>query len=47
LDAEQLRALIGPGANRLRWLESWPLQARLAAWGDWDALKALQAELKG
>jgi hypothetical protein len=26
---------------------SWPGQARLAAEGDWDALKVLQQKLKG
>lgn len=36
------------GANlRLANPESWPEQARLAAAGDWDALKTLQESLKG
>jgi hypothetical protein len=43
LDVEHLRGLLGGDA---RWLESWPTQARLAAWRDWDALEAFQARLR-
>jgi predicted flap endonuclease-1-like 5' DNA nuclease len=45
LDAEHLRNLL-PGVRRLRWLETWPAQARLAAWGDWGGLQKLQARIK-
>ncbi|MCP4544825.1 MAG: 50S ribosomal protein L21, partial [Chloroflexi bacterium] len=45
LDAEHLRNLV-PSARRPRWLETWPVQARLAAWGDWGGLQKLQAEIK-
>jgi len=46
LDVEHLRGLLGVAAGRARWLETWPAQARLADWGDWDALKIFQAQLK-
>ncbi len=46
LDVEHLRGLLGSAAGRAHLLETWPAQARLAAWGDWDALKAFQAQLK-
>ena len=46
LDVEHLRDLLGSAAGRAHLLETWPAQARLAAWGDWDALKAFQAQLK-
>jgi len=46
LDVEQLRGLLGDAAGRARWLKTWPAQARTAAWGDWEALGALQAQLK-
>jgi predicted flap endonuclease-1-like 5' DNA nuclease len=46
LDVEHLRGLLGSAASRARWLESWPAQARLAEWGDWDALVAFQAQLR-
>ncbi len=45
LDVEHLRGLLGSAAGRAH-LETWPAQARLAAWGDWDALKAFQAQLE-
>lgn len=46
MDEEHLRELLGAAANRLRWIESWPAQARLAAWGDWEALQEFQREIK-
>jgi predicted flap endonuclease-1-like 5' DNA nuclease len=46
LDVEHLRGLLGSAASHARWLESWPAQARLAEWRDWDALEAFQAQLR-
>lgn len=46
LDVEHLRGLLGSGARYARWLESWPAQARLADWRDWDALDRFQAQVK-
>ena len=46
LDVEHLRGLLGSAAGRAHLLETWPAQAHLAAWGDRDALKAFQAQLK-
>jgi hypothetical protein len=46
LDVGHLRGLLGRAAGHARWLESWPAQARLAAWRDWDALVAFQAQLR-
>ena len=46
LNVEHLQNLLGSTVGRLRWLETWPAQACLAAWGDWTALKKLQAEIK-
>jgi len=47
IDAEYLRALLGAAVKRLRWIETWPAQARLAAWGDWAALADFQVGIKG
>ena len=43
----QLEAILE--ANKLQMMDptSWPEQARLAAAGEWDALEALQDDLKG
>ncbi|MEE8390224.1 MAG: N-acetylmuramidase domain-containing protein [Anaerolineae bacterium] len=46
LDVEQLRGLLGDAASYARRLKTWAAQARLAAWGDWDALGTFQAQLK-
>jgi predicted flap endonuclease-1-like 5' DNA nuclease len=46
LDIEHLRGLLGSAARHARWLESWPVQARLADWGDWGALEAFRARLR-
>ena len=46
LDVEQLRGLLGVAAGRARQLETWPAQARLAAWGDWEALGVFQAQVR-
>jgi hypothetical protein len=46
LDVEHLQGLLGSAARYARWLESWPAQARLADWPDWDALEMLQAEVR-
>ena len=46
LNVKHLQNLLGSTVGRLRWLETWPAQARLAAWGDWGALKKFQAEIK-
>ncbi|MGD9001841.1 MAG: N-acetylmuramidase domain-containing protein [Anaerolineae bacterium] len=46
LDTEQLRGLLGGAARYARWLASWPAQARLADWGDRDALEAFQVRLR-
>ncbi|HAJ36353.1 MAG TPA: hypothetical protein DCL15_11740 [Chloroflexi bacterium] len=47
--AEQLRALLLAAGRRFAVSDptTWPAQAALAAKGDMDALKAMQAELKG
>lgn len=47
--AEQLRALLLAAGRRFAVSDptTWPTQAALAAKGDMDALKAMQAELKG
>ena len=48
-DVSRLRAILeeaGPNYKRMD-PESWPEQAGLAAKGDWDALKELQAQLDG
>jgi predicted flap endonuclease-1-like 5' DNA nuclease len=46
LDAEHIRGLLGDAAGRARWLDTWAVQARLAAWGDWDALRTFQDQLR-
>ncbi|MBN1875562.1 MAG: DUF3380 domain-containing protein [Anaerolineae bacterium] len=46
MDEERLRDVLGASANRLRWIGTWPAQARLAAWGDWEALEDFQARIK-
>jgi predicted flap endonuclease-1-like 5' DNA nuclease len=49
-DPEHLRQILGSADPRLLRLAdpaTWPEQARLAAAGDWDALRALLATLKG
>jgi predicted flap endonuclease-1-like 5' DNA nuclease len=48
-DPERLREVLEQGGRRfgLADPESWPAQAALAARGEWDALKNLQAQLKG
>lgn len=43
----RLEALLREADLRLADPSSWPEQARLAAAGDWDALKSLQDRLKG
>jgi predicted flap endonuclease-1-like 5' DNA nuclease len=45
-DGEWLRAILKEAGVRAN-PTTWPEQAELAASGRWDALKALQAELKG
>ena len=47
LDEVRLTALLGEAAKRLRWIPTWPVQARLASWGDWEALRAYQVEIRG
>ena len=44
--SERLRQILREGGLRAN-PTTWPQQASLAAAGDWDALGALQAELKG
>ena len=44
---EQILEEADPRLRRLTDPTTWPEQARLAAAGDWDALEALQSELKG
>lgn len=49
-DVDQLREILEQSDPRLLRLANpttWPEQASLAAAGNWDALKALQQELKG
>ena len=46
-DASRLEQIINEADIRIAYPESWPEQARLAAAGEWDALEALQDELKG
>ncbi len=45
LDVKLLKDLIKEAGLRLRYVESWPEQARLAAADNWDELKALQRQL--
>jgi predicted flap endonuclease-1-like 5' DNA nuclease len=46
LDVAHLQGLLGSQAGQASFVETWPAQARLAAWGDWQALEALQAQLE-
>lgn len=46
MDVERLGELLGGAARYARWLASWPAQARLAGWRDWEALEALQAQVR-
>ena len=46
-DVDQLKAILKEAGIRIANPSTWPEQASLAAAGKWDALKALQAELKG
>jgi predicted flap endonuclease-1-like 5' DNA nuclease len=46
LDVEHLEGLLGSEAGGAQFIETWPAQARLAAWGDWEALEALQEQLQ-
>jgi hypothetical protein len=46
-DPTRLESLLKEAELRLADPTSWPEQARLAAAGDWDALKSLQDRLKG
>jgi hypothetical protein len=49
-DAQRIQAILverDPRLGRLADPGTWPEQAALAASGDWEALAALQGELKG
>ncbi len=46
-DVHRLRHILDESGIRLANPDTWPEQARLAAAGDWDALKRLQGQLKG
>jgi predicted flap endonuclease-1-like 5' DNA nuclease len=46
-DVHRLRQILDESGIRLANPDTWPEQARLAAAGDWDALKRLQGQLKG
>ena len=46
-DVSRLEQILGEAGIRLADPSTWPQQARLAAAGEWDALEALQGELKG
>jgi predicted flap endonuclease-1-like 5' DNA nuclease len=46
-DVDRLRQILDESGIRLANPDTWPEQARLAAAGDWDALKRLQGQLKG
>jgi predicted flap endonuclease-1-like 5' DNA nuclease len=46
-DADQLRRILKGAGIRIADPSTWPEQASLAAADKWDALRALQAELKG
>lgn len=46
-DPARLKALLDEAGLQMADPSSWPEQARLAAAGDWDALKSLQDRLKG
>ncbi len=46
MDVDYLMDILGSAARRLRWIDTWPAQAQLAAWGDWKGLEKFQAKLK-
>ncbi len=46
-EVSRLQAILDDAGIRLAYPETWPEQAALAAAGDWDALTALQDQLKG
>jgi len=46
-DVERLRQILRAADIRIADPTTWPEQARLAAAGEWDKLKALQEQLKG
>ena len=46
-DVERLRQILREAGIRIDDPTTWPEQARLAAAGEWDKLKALQDQLKG
>jgi predicted flap endonuclease-1-like 5' DNA nuclease len=46
-DVAQLKQILAQSGIRVADPGTWPEQARLAAAGDWDALKRLQGQLKG
>jgi len=46
-DADRLGRILDESGIRLADPGTWPEQARLAAAGDWDALRGLQGQLKG
>jgi predicted flap endonuclease-1-like 5' DNA nuclease len=45
--AEKLETLLDEAGLQMIDADTWPEQAKLAATGDWEALKTLQDELKG
>ena len=49
VEVDQIQVLLDQAGSRYRLAEpdSWPTQANLAAQGDWQALEALQDQLKG
>jgi predicted flap endonuclease-1-like 5' DNA nuclease len=46
MDVDYLMDILGSAARRLRWIDTWPAQAQLASWGDWEGLEKFQAKLK-
>jgi predicted flap endonuclease-1-like 5' DNA nuclease len=46
-DVADLRTILQEAGIRIADPTTWPEQAELAAAGEWDALKALQSQLKG
>lgn len=46
-DTERLTQILQEAKIRIADPSTWPEQAKLAAAGDWEALQALQAQLKG
>lgn len=47
MDVDALKQVVKSGGVRIAFPDTWPEQAALAATGDWDGLKSLQAVLKG